>query len=384
MVMTRYFIIVGLAMLLAIGCIDPYNPPEIESSANFLVVDGLVDVGAGNARVVLAHSQALDEQSEPLLETGAQVTIEVTNGPMFSLSETFPGEYTAGNLPINPGDQCQLRIRTASGKEFLSETVTSIDTPAIDSITWTARPGQLDIEVNTHDPGGNTRYYRWKYVETAMYQSPHLSSYIWDTEENTVRPRTNEERIFTCWKTTPSTNINVFSTNGLAEDIVSRHIVQSLPSNSWKLRLKYSILVYQYAIGQEEFNFWTELRKNTENIGTIFDPQPSQVTGNIRSVNAPGEKVLGYFSAGSISEERIFISRDDLPYSGFDTGYPSCNYLDVDTLYMEEYLNSSKRALLISAVTSGPSVIGYTTADDYCIDCRIAHQGTNERPDFWE
>ena len=176
MTRTALIIAITIGIFLAGSCIDPYNPPEIKSSEPYLIVDGLVDVNSEDAHVVLIHSQALDEEGAPLRESNATVSILVNGSQTFMLSETAPGEYVAAGLLINPGDQCQLRIETTSGQEFLSEVVTSKETPAIDSITWTAHPDHLDIEVNTHDPTGSTLYYRWKYEQTVMYRSVHPSS----------------------------------------------------------------------------------------------------------------------------------------------------------------------------------------------------------------
>lgn len=378
-------ITIGIAILLAGSCIDPYNPPEIESSESYLIVDGLVDLSAENARVQLIHSQALDEQGAPLRESNAAVSITVNGDQVFVLSETAPGEYSAWDMTVNPGDQCELRIRTAGGDEYVSEMVTSRETPPIDSVTWTANPTQLDIEVNTHDPTGNTRYYRWKYEQTVMYRSIHPSSYIWDAEQHVVRGRNLNEKIYECWKTTSSTSIGVFSTKGLSEDVVSKFIVASFPSTAWELRTKYSILVKQFAIDEREFNFWTELRKNTESIGTIFDPQPSQIAGNIHAVNPSAQKVFGYFSVGSSTEKRKFISYEELPYkaSEYDTGYPGCGFMVKDTLRLFQIMAGSNQ-LIIDGIYDGPFLVGYWTAENRCIDCRIAHGGTNVEPDFWE
>ena len=386
MTRTALIIAITIGIFLAGSCIDPYNPPEIKSSEPYLIVDGLVDVNSEDAHVVLIHSQALDEEGAPLRESNATVSILVNGSQTYMLSETAPGEYVAAGLLINPGDQCQLRIQTTSGQEFLSEVVTSKETPAIDSITWTAHPDHLDIEVNTHDPTGSTLYYRWKYEQTVMYRSVHPSSYIWDEELQEIRSRNLDEKIYECWKTTPSSAINVFSSKGLSEDIVSRHIITTFSSRAWELRTKYSILVKQFAIGEDEFNFWTELKKSTESIGTIFDPQPSQIAGNIYAVNPSGQNVFGYFSVGASTEKRIFIDYHQLPYkaSEYETGYPGCGFMVKDTLRTFDFLSGTKRELLIDGIYDGPFLIGYWTAESRCIDCRIAHGGINRKPDFWE
>lgn len=386
--MKRYlwFITIGFAIILAGSCIDPYNPPEIAMAEPYLIVDGLVDLSDEKARVILVHSQALDEGGEPLRESNATVTITVNGTQTFALAETAPGEYSAWGLTINPDDECQLRVKTSGGEEFLSEMVTSRETPPIDSVTWTANPTHLDIEVNTHDPTGNTRYYRWKYEQTVMYRSINPSSYVWDAEQQEIRGRNLDEQIFECWKTSSSTSIGVFSTKGLSEDIVSRFIIVSFPSTAFELRTKYSILVKQFAIDENEFNFWTDLKKNTESIGTIFDPQPSQIAGNVHAVSSSGSRVLGYFSVGASTQKRMFVSYQELPYnaSEYETGYPGCGFFTKDTLKIGVFLSGSKRQLLIDGIYDGPFLVGYWTAENRCIDCRIAHGGTNVQPDFWE
>ncbi|MEJ7664694.1 MAG: DUF4249 family protein [Hymenobacter sp.] len=56
---------------------------------------------------------------------------------------------------------------------------------------------------------------------------------------------------------------------------------------SSKLYYLYSILVRQYALTPEEFAYWDKLRKNTENLGTLFDPLPSQLSGNVHRLTMP-------------------------------------------------------------------------------------------------
>ena len=42
------------------------------------------------------------------------------------------------------------------------------------------------------------------------------------------------------------------------------------------------------------------MQKNAESLGSIFDEQPTQITGNIHSVTNPSEQVIGYVSAGTV------------------------------------------------------------------------------------
>ncbi|HEX8377054.1 MAG TPA: DUF4249 family protein [Pedobacter sp.] len=65
--------------------------------------------------------------------------------------------------------------------------------------------------------------------------------------------------------------------------------------------------VKQYGITKEGFNFLAKMKENTEQVGGIFDPQPTELKGNIFCMTNPCEKVIGFMHAGRISEKRIFI-----------------------------------------------------------------------------
>jgi hypothetical protein len=155
-----------------------------------------------------------------------------------------------------------------------------------------------------------------------------------------------------------------------------------MPPNSTKLRYKYSILVKQYSLSAEEFAYWELLQKNTENIGTIFDPQPSQLTGNVHSLSDAAEPVIGYVGVQSVAEKRIFIKRDELPRSwraltGYEQNCPAPDTLRPATGSALEVFRSG-RAIPIDRVEGGGLL--YSSAE--CVDCR--KRGTNVRPSFWE
>jgi len=55
------------------------------------------------------------------------------------------------------------------------------------------------------------------------------------------------------------------------------------------------------------FNYLTLIEKNSQQLGTLFDPQPSELPGYIHSTSNPAEPVLGYLSAVAPQEKRLFI-----------------------------------------------------------------------------
>ncbi|CAN5913572.1 hypothetical protein BH24BAC1_BH24BAC1_37260 [soil metagenome] len=360
------------------GCIEPYDLPESAAGQDFLVVDGGVNIEEGLGQVVLARTQNLADKGQPTFENGAQVTVETEQNQSFRLSERQQGLYLATGLPLTFGQKYRLRVRTRTGQEYLSAFVSTQRTPEIDSVTWHVEREGVVGKVNTHDPENDTRYYRWEYSETFEYVSGAYSNYQY--LNGTIQPRPFEENIYICYRTDPSRRILTESTVRLSEDVVRDFPLTFHLGWSPQMGRKYSILVKQSAISKEEFAYWQMLKKNTENVGTLFDAQPSQVTGNLLNTQNPEEPVIGYFSARSVQEKRRFITSTELFARGLRYVPPRCQ---VDSVDVGEVKNLIGGNLLIDGIIDGMgNIIGYTMATASCADCRF-RGGTTTKPDFW-
>lgn len=362
------------------SCLEPYDPPSVKDNPEFLVVESFVDAANGLALVKLSHTIPLASASEPEPEDGATVLLQDEFGNDYQLLNNPQGMYEATSINLSFEKKYRLYIRTAANKEYQSDFVPVKTAPPIDSITYHIDDfNALNINVNTHDASKNTRFYKWQYVETFEYQSHYPANYI--LRDNIIQPRTKLEDIHTCWKTNSSTEILVSSTQKLVGDIVSNFTLLKIKSSDLRITRKYSILVRQTGLTEDAYNYWLNVQKTTETLGGLFDPMPAQVVGNIHSITNPDEEVIGYFGAGTITEKRIFISEDDLP-DHFSQYTENCL---LDTLSLDEVYDMTD-PLLFSAVfaTGAPSIIGYTTSDDECIDCRELANGVTTKPDFWK
>lgn len=376
------FVFILAEIISFVGCVEPYSPPELENADTNLVIDGYVNLEEGSARVKLSRAQKLSEPFTDDGESGAQVSIQVNDNTTYPLTETGTGIYTINGMPLAFGDRCKLLVKS-SGKNYESDIVQAKKTPDIDSVTYKADDTGVEINVTTHDPENNTGYYQWQYEETIEYNSRFRSNYTYDGMGG-FPLRDDNNQIYICWKTYTSNTILVGTSSGLSEDIIYKYPVVSLSSDSWKLQRKYSILVKQYAIDKQAYRYWTDLKKNTETVGTLFDPQPSQVVGNLRCVSDPTEIVLGYFSVRSGKEKRIFIDALDLPRYRLSTGYEYCQPSEIDTLSLQDIYTGATNLLVDAVTTPMGTLIGFTTQSPSCIDCRIMRQGATKKPDFWE
>ncbi|MGV3589460.1 MAG: DUF4249 domain-containing protein [Adhaeribacter sp.] len=373
---TYYFFIFLLSCLSS--CIEPYQPDVIQMPNNYLVVDGFINSN-GSTTIRLSRTVNLDGTNIPPGESNAQVIIEEEGGLQFELAEGPNGNYISQPLQLNLAKRYRLRIRTADGKQYASAYQENKITPPIDSISFKAQTDALQIYVNTHDPQQNTRYYRWKFEETWQFTTPYYSTleYI---NFNMVDRR---ENINLCYRGSNSTAVNIASTAKLSQDVVSEFPLTRIPNSSVKLKYKYSILVRQYAQTKEAYAYAETLKKNTENIGTLFDPLPTQLTGNIQCISNPAEPVIGFVSVASEQVKRIFIRRSQLP-----TTWRSQNEYDfcqLDTVLLKDVPANfvSGHFLPVGEVRSNMGdITGYTGSSADCVDCRV--RGTNVQPDFWE
>ncbi|GEO07445.1 hypothetical protein AAE02nite_51090 [Adhaeribacter aerolatus] len=369
----KYYL-VGCLLLLLASCVEPYRPDVIQLPHNYLVVDGFINSN-GRTTIRLSRTLNLDDAKTPPGEANAQVLIEEEGGPQFTLAQGTNGNYTSQPLRLNPTRRYRLRIRTADNQEYASDFVENKITPPIDSISWKTESDGLQIYVNTHDAEQKTHYYRWKYDETWEFTTPFYS--LLEYKNNQMVDR--REDISHCWRGSSSSAISISSTAKLRQDVVSEFPLVKLPDNSIKIKYKYSILVKQYAQTQEAYEYAETLKKNTENIGTLFDPLPTQLTGNIKCLSDPAEPVIGFVSVASEEVKRIFIKRGQLPPTW--RSLEEYAYCELDTVLAKDAATTFRNGgTLPIAEIMMPA--GFTASSVDCVDCRL--RGTNVKPDFWE
>jgi hypothetical protein len=365
------------------GCLDPYNSNDAQDYS-YLVVDGFANSADGSSALKLTRTKSISSKDDVSVVTNAQVTLEDESGLIYNFTENEDGEYILEDAVLDKSKKYKLKINSVNNSAYQSDFVSVTETPPIDSITWKQLDTNIEIYANTHDEQMKSHYYRWKYVETWSYTSPFKSLATYNDHTKTIELRAAEDDIYNCYKTYHSSDIIIFSTRKLQYDEVKQLRLVTFSISSLKLQKLYSIEVEQYALSEEAYNYWRQLKMSTENLGSIFDPQPSQVIGNIHCVSNPSETVLGFFSIGTTTKKRIFIhARTEVDYPRgtrpFDQNYAACKE---DTLFLGEIPLYLGNDLLTSPVYVGHTVVGYSTSTPLCVDCRVAG-GINIKPAFW-
>jgi hypothetical protein len=373
-----------LVLLLAIAmtrCRQSYNPPAIKAANNYLVVDGYINVGANTVTTFnINRTRNLgDTITTGVPELNARVSIVGTNRITYPLTDTAnTGVYSSTALNLDPTQQYSIAITTADARQYASDPVPCLATPPMDSIYW-RQPNNFTVYASTHDPTNTTHYYRYDYLETWEHDANLLSP--WGVVNGMLVATDSTQQKTKCWTTAPSTDVLVASSAAYTLDAIYDFPVTTIPQGDPKIDIGYSILVRQYALTQDAYNYWLLIQKTSQGLGTLFDLQPTQLVGNIHCLTNPSEPVIGFLSACTRQQQRIFVYETYLsnwihnsPGFGCDTieiGYDALDFPEysfADTGYAPYYFN-------------GPTIL--VLAPTFCLDC-TRFGGTTTKPSFWQ
>jgi hypothetical protein len=375
-------------IILISTCKKPYNPPVVRSDNHYLVVEGVINSGSDSTVINLSRTVKLTENVSTQAVSNFSVVVEDEQGNSFTLQAEGNGKYDIGPMNLGASKKYRLHLKDPAGKEYASDYVEVRQNPSIDSIGFFPKDNNLQLYVNTHNTANATRYYRWDYTETWKFHTRYQSGYIVDPTTKAIRNRRAEEDVYYCFTGDNSSNIILGSSEKLVQDVIAQAPVTAIPSNSEKLGIRYTILLKQYALTKDGYQFWENLRKNTEQLGSIFDAQPTQLQGNIHNINDPAEPVIGYVSITAIQSKRIFIDKTQLP-NEWSVKYPyDCGPIDSAYLSAPKTGHNDVEDIIIkgNAIVISPfgkfAIEGYLYTSAGCADCTI--RGRVKQPLFWK
>ncbi len=371
------------------GCVEPFTP-QISNYADLMVVEAFITDQPSSHFVKLSRSYPISSRlSSP--EAGAMITLTSESGVKQLFQETSPGyyEFTTGFTPI-VGESYILQIVSNDGKEFNSDPVIMKETPPIEDLYYDKKSlptkntdalnNGYQIYANSAASDQEKVFMKYEWEDTWEFATPFESFLEYNFETNSVFVR--EENISVCWRGDISTDIKLASNEGRNSTNIQGQPIKFVSFGEATLRVKYSILVKQFALSEESYQFWKDLKDSNESTGTLYDSQPFQVISNITNVQDNTIPVLGYFEMTTEASKRIFITKDDLPANvKIPTYYPECR-VGADTIVsIPDTPLFLKNGYLIETTVFPPGS-GYTLVKEVCIDCRL--RGTNKKPEFWD
>jgi len=388
-------IILILPLVLLFSCLEPYEP-EIPGGSNiFLVVDGVITNKPGPYTIKMTKSYDLNENdSKDTKVTGLTLLIEEENGPIETLIETEEGIYQTNTLQGKTGARYRLTF-DYEGNQFQSSWETINSSIPIDSVYYKLETRQtndretditgVQFYIDSHGPSQDATYYRYEWEETweIGVSYPSYFDYIGNDELIlTTDPR------HTCWKYNDQSTINIATSDGLSENVISKQQLAFVTGEEERFVEKYSLLVKQFALDEDEYKFWKILQETNEELGTLYDKQPGNIRGNIFNLSSPSEIVLGYFSASGLEEERVFIKDfeelsvkaecviplDTLTKANLGAGYEDVVLAEID---------GGKFFFDFISTPTSLDILGVYLSSSRCSDCQRKGGDVN-KPIYWD
>lgn len=307
------------------ACIDPYQV-DVPEGQQLLTVEGLIHTGPGPHAVTITRSATYGSVFEGLIRpvTGATVVVRDNEGQVTFLTEgvNSRGSYfTPGGFRAEIGKSYTLQIQTAEGKVYTSlpervESVPKIEDISIKTVTvpvegeTNPRSGvQLISEIN--DPADQNNFYFWR-LGTLVHVLEARPDLFVDRETRSPAPK---DCCITCYRTEITGNQSLFiaqddNFNGLTTRIPAAFI----EDNGLRFVVRMRVDLKQYAVSQDAYRFLRLVKQQAEISGSIFDPPPATIRGNMISLENPDEVVLGYFMAAGESVKRAYINKSDLTF----------------------------------------------------------------------
>ncbi len=369
-------------VVLFFSCREPFEPEPTQVPTSVLVVEGYLDTEGLASEIKLSRTVPISAQDTLLAESGASVTVLASNGTTYPLQEQNPGVYIFSyDLPEE--GEYRLEIILRGGDRYESKLMRPIITPDILDAGFIRDEDGVEVFVNTQ---GNELAddFLWTFEETYISRPRIRTGYIYDAAIKDVRFSTDEEQIALCFKTEYSPDILLETSSRFQDQVVFKQTITEIPVGDERIQERYSILISQKAIDPDAVKFWETLKRNTEDIGSIFSPLPSQITGNMRSVNGENTPVVGQVSMGVIKQRRIYINLADVaPWGYIDPEFNDCVISEAPVMINEyDQVFSSGFILPVRELMVGTTIVGYFTTSRRCADCTL--YASRIKPDFWE
>jgi hypothetical protein len=320
--MGKFYSII-IILLLFSSCIEPYNA-EVDVPDRGLTVEAIITTLPGPQEVKLTRNApyGLSFVGINRPEILAKVALRDDLGRSFVFSESQdpnrPGVYFSDpDFSVEVGRTYNLELELFSGKRYISRPETVQAVPKIDSLTYasvrTATTnkyiGEVGVQVTAHfqDPKGIENYYHWR---------PLRSTFVLITEpeaEGTRNPPVSCCARCFFWDIPRPSNV-ITHDDRETDGLYQRQVVAYLLDDGLRFKEAFRLDFLHLGVGQRANTFLRLVNQQLSLTGSVFDPPPANIRGNMISLDDPDEQVLGYFMVADAQQMRVYIQREKLEF----------------------------------------------------------------------
>jgi hypothetical protein len=338
-------VVVASFLTLLISC-EEYYKPSIDDMPGLMVVDSHVTNDPNQNFVRISKARAFYSTAAVEWISGATVELVQENFQIIKGREDAPGYYV---FPTTPTFEKKYRLRITYLKDiYESDYVLMPPLPSIDSL-YTRHEVEKVTRTNAYNvpevfdqPGRQIyidapvtpqlQYYRFNY--RAIIQWLFNPYWMDDPTDVTIHLPTTKKSAPAFGPIIPLgddttkhylygwlsvTDNNLFNLVGPKEfsltQRIEKHPIVALAYNSYayldsftEKSCNWILLLDQYGISKESYDYHQKLNRQFSADGTLFDPVVSQVAGNVVCRTDPEKIVLGFFDMNSYKQYRYYLN----------------------------------------------------------------------------
>lgn len=346
------------------GCLEEIalNAPIVNPES--IAIRGVLKAG-DTVKVIVRITNVSNfrafEIPEPI--RNARVFVEDELGDKLEVPMEESGDYQLimpeghSDFRIEPGKFYKLSVELPDGRHYRSTVEPLHPVPEPTSLTFGKFKREfgneignivvkeyLDFRVNTPiiQPDGQEKsYLKWSAKGVFRFSEPPNFN---------GNPLPSPKICFSYEDLNLETVIIFNGAESRLDTLYNFHLLEKLMD--YRFHEGYYLTVYQQSLSAGAYHYWEQVKDLINLDGTVYDPPPGEIKGNIRNVNDETEDVFGYFYATQETLIRKYIPR------GLTNSARFCP----DRITIENYMDTQRQ----------------------CFNCLLRPGSTYEKPDFWE
>jgi hypothetical protein len=297
---------------LFVSC-EEYYHPVLEQVPGMMVVESRLTNDPKQNFVRLSMTRNFNSTDAVEWITSAKIELMEVKGKTTSASQIQPGYYTFQETPVT-GKAYVLKI-SYQNDIFESDPVVMPPMPTIDALYALHKDDKV-YRTNAYGvPELFTIPGREISIDATL--SPELQNFLFSW------------RTIILWKTYPPNppkygwksfydegNFNLCARQDYSiSDKINHHPLFSLAYNSQKyldspdyISDNWIVIIDQYGISEKSYKYHKKLNMQLSAEASLFEPQVSQVYGNVHCKNNPSKIILGYFDVNSYRQYRYYLN----------------------------------------------------------------------------
>jgi hypothetical protein len=326
-------VLVILTLFTLNSCIDPYDS-DFGQSSKILVVEGLLTNNTQVPDTIKIRYSVFEDSylvKRPI--AGTQASIVSSSGQETKLLSvgTQGGFLPPASFRINPSEKYTLKFQLGDGNNYESTPQQMIATPPIAKVydvfnakSIASADGKTtsaanEVFVDFQDKAGEKNFYMWRYTHyenlefcitcepNSLYKLPSESC-VKNQFSYQRNPPYDYQCRGRCFAIFTSKKPNIISDVASDGRLVQGKLVAQIPYYAQTACL---VVVEQMSISPEIYGINKILESQSSATGGLADTPAAAIVGNIRNLNNPQDRVVGYFGLADVQTSRYWMGRQN-------------------------------------------------------------------------